>query len=85
MPQIDWFIPLLILGLGFLILGVNLVIRGRQDEGYYFTSLAKRPDVRKYLERRSLPTFISLKVGGRVCIAIGLALLILSAALWVCR
>ncbi|MFH0847152.1 MAG: hypothetical protein V1894_03740 [Chloroflexota bacterium] len=85
MPQIEWFATLLVLGLGFILLGVNLVVRGRKDEGYYFSSLSKRPDVRKYLEKRSLPTFISLRVGGRVCIAIGVALLVLSVVLWARR
>lgn len=82
MRYAEWFIALLILGVGFIGLGIYLVSRGKSDEGEYFVSLAVKPDVRKYLERRSLPAFISLKVGGRISIIVGIALLILGGVLW---
>ncbi len=82
MRYAEWFIALIILGAGFIGLGIYLVIRGKGDEGEYFTSLSIKPDVRKYLERRSLPAFISLKVGGRISIIVGIALLILGGVLW---
>ncbi len=82
MPQIEWFIPLTVLGIGFLILGVYLVLRARTDETGYFRSLSVRPDVRKFLERRSILAFISLRVGGRISIAVGLGLLVLAGVLW---
>lgn len=82
MRYVEWFIALLILGVGFIILGTILIVRGKGDEGWYFGSLSTRPDVRKYLERKSLPAFISLKVGGRISVIVGVALLILSGVLW---
>ena len=82
MPYIEWFIPLTCLGAGFLILGLYLVIRARTDESGYFLSLSTRTDVRKFLERNSLLAFISLRVGGRISIAVGLGLLVLAGVLW---
>ena len=82
MRYVEWFIALLILGVGFIVLGIVLIARGKGDEGWYFGSLSTRPDVRKYLERKSLPAFISLKVGGRISVIVGVALLILSGVLW---
>jgi len=82
MPWAQWSLPILLLGIGFLILGVVLLIKSSRDEGGYFSFLSTRPDVRKYMERRSLLAFISLKVGGRISIAVGVGLLVLSAVLW---
>lgn len=82
LPHIEWFIPLTVLGIGFLILGVYLVVRARTDESGYFFSLSTHPDVRRFLERRSLLAFISLRIGGRISIAVGLGLLVLAGVLW---
>jgi hypothetical protein len=82
MPSIYWYMPTLLLGIGFIILGIILLIKARRDESGYFTFLSSRPDVRKYLERNSLLAFISLKVGGRISLAVGGGLVILSALLW---
>jgi hypothetical protein len=82
MPRIQWFIPTLILGIGFIILAVTLLYKARNDEDGYFTFLSSRPDVRKYLEHNSLLAFISLKVGGQISMAVGAGLIILSAVLW---
>jgi hypothetical protein len=82
MPWIQWYMPTLLLGIGFIILGIFLIIKASRDEGGYFTFLSTRPDVRKYLERNSLLAFISLKVGGLVSLAVGVGLVILSVVLW---
>jgi hypothetical protein len=74
--------PTLVLGIGFVILGIFLVVKASRDEGGYFAFLSTRPDVRKYLERNSLLAFISLKVGGWVSLAVGVGLVCLSAVLW---
>ena len=68
--------------LGFLGFGIYLVIKARTEEGGYFSSLSTRPDVRRFLERRSVLAFISLRVGGRISIAVGLGLLVLAGYLW---
>jgi len=82
MPRIQWYLPTLVLGIGFIILGIVLMVKASRDEGGYFSFLSTRPDVRKYLERNSLLAFISLKVGGRVSFAVGIGLIILSTVLW---
>lgn len=82
MPQIQWFIPILILGIGFIVLGIVLMVKASSDEGGYFTFLSTRPDMRKYIEHNSLLAFISLKVGGRISFAVGLGLLVLGLFLW---
>ena len=82
MPGIQWYMPTLVLGIGFVILGISLVVKASRDEGGYFSFLSTRPDVRKYLERNSLLAFISLKVGGWVSLAVGVGLVCLSVVLW---
>ncbi len=82
MPRIQWYIPTLVLGLGFVILAFFLMSKASKDEGGYFDFLSTRPDVRKYLEHNSLLAFISLKVGGRISLAVGVGLIALSAVLW---
>ena len=77
----EWFFILLVLGIGFITLGAVLIVKGKGEEGWYFGSLSTRPDLRKYLEKKSLPAFVSLKVGGRISIIVGVALLILSGVL----
>lgn len=82
MPRIQWYLPTLVLGIGFIILGIILIIKASRDEGGYFRFLSTRPDVRKYLERNSLLAFISIKVGGCVSLAVGVGLIFLSVLLW---
>lgn len=82
MPRIQWYMPTLVLGLGFIILAISLLVKASRDEGSYFTFLSTRPDVRKYLERNSLLAFISLKTGGWVSLAVGVGLVGLSVLLW---
>jgi len=74
--------PTLVLGIGFIILGIVLMVKAKRDEGGYFSFLSTRPDVRKYIERNSLLAFISLKVGSWISLAVGVGLVILSAVLW---
>ncbi|MDD4986993.1 MAG: hypothetical protein PHQ43_14710 [Dehalococcoidales bacterium] len=85
MPGINgmqWYMPVLLLGIGFVGLGIYLLVKASRDEESYFSFLSTRPDVRRYLERSSLLAFISLKVGGRVSLAVGVGLVCLSAVLW---
>jgi hypothetical protein len=82
MPGIQWYMPTLVLGMGFIALGIFLLVKAGRDEGSYFNFLSTRPDVRKYLERNSLLAFISLKTGGWVSLAVGVGLVCLSVLLW---
>jgi hypothetical protein len=80
MPQTEWLLAGT--GLGFVILGLVLILIGRSDENKYFTSLTERSDVRRYIEGRTIPEFLSLKVGGRVSIAVGLVLMVTGGVFW---
>lgn len=80
MPQTEWLLAGT--GLGFVILGLVLILIGRSDENEYFTSLTERSDVRRYIEGRTIPEFLSLKVGGRVSIAVGLVLMVTGGVFW---
>ncbi len=82
MPRIQWYLPTLILGIGFIVLGIVLMVKASRDEGGYFSFLSTRPDVRKYLEHQPLLSFISIKVGGRISFAVGIGLMVLSVLLW---
>ncbi len=82
MPQREWFI---LMGLGglFILLGIGSIIWGRSEERTYYDSLSTRPDVREFLEHLPWrPEPGALKVGGRIAITIGLAMLIAGGALW---
>jgi hypothetical protein len=80
MPQTVWLLAGT--GLGFVILGLVLILIGHSGENKYFTSLTERADVRRYIERRTIAEFISLKVGGRVSIAVGLVLMVTGGVFW---
>jgi len=82
MPQTDWFIPL-VMGGAFVIIGIAVLFWGKKEGKSYYNSLSARTDVREFLEQsppRPEPT--SLKIGGWLAIAIGLAMLALAGALW---
>jgi len=82
MPQTDWFIPV-VMGGAFLIIGIAVLFWGKKEGKSYYNSLSTHRDVREFLEHsppRPEPT--SLKIGGWLTIAIGLAMLALAAALW---
>ena len=82
MPRGDWMI--LAAGGIFLLLGIGAYVWGWSEERRYYESMpARRFDVREYLERSPFrPEPWSLKVGGRIAIAIGLILLLAGGALW---
>lgn len=81
MPPLQWFIVLGI-GVAFILGGIILILVGRKNEANYFNDLANNADARKYIERRSLTTFISLKVGGKISLIVGIVLLSVEAVLW---
>ena len=81
MPQADWFI-LMVMGGVFLILGIALFAWGKRAESNFYDSLATNTDVRKFMERLPRPRFVSLKIGGRVAIVVGLFIIVMGGAFW---
>jgi len=84
MPEGDCFI---LMGLGgfFVLLGLAMLLWGRNEEKRYYNSLSTRPDVREYLEHvPQRPEPGALKIGGWIAIALGLIMLALGGAflLW---
>ena len=82
MPQTDWFIPV-VMGGAFVIIGIAVLFWGKKEGKSYYNSLSTRTDAREFLEHsppRPEPT--SLKIGGWLAIAIGLAMLALAGAFW---
>ena len=82
MPQHDLFA---LMGMGglFILLGLAAVIWGRREEKSYYDSLSGRTDTREFLEHwPQRPQFGALKIGGRIAIAIGVVLIVVSGILW---
>ena len=82
MPQNDWFVLMGIGGL-FLLLGIGAVIWGRREEKSYYDSLSGHTDTREFLEHwPQRPQFGALKIGGRIAIAIGMAMIGMGSIFW---
>ncbi|MFC2052269.1 hypothetical protein ACFLT4_06030 [Chloroflexota bacterium] len=81
---------LVLMGMGsiFILLGLGAIIWGKKEEKSYYDALSTRSvrtDTREFMEhwpRR--PQFGSLKIGGRIAIAIGALMIAVSGAflLW---
>jgi hypothetical protein len=70
-------------GAFFTIIGFILLFMGRGEEKSYFGNLPYRTDVREFLEH--WPPRVRLgavKIGGKVSIAVGVALLIAGVLMW---
>ena len=81
MPQYDWFV---LMGMGglFILLGLAAIIWGRSEEKSYYNSLSTRFDKREFLEHwPQRPQFGSLKIGGRIALAIGVLMVVAGGAL----
>ncbi len=82
MPHQDW---LILMGMGglFILLGLAAIIWGRSEEKKYYDSLSTRTDEREFLEHwPPRPQFGALKIGGRIALAIGVLMIVMSGALW---
>ena len=82
MPQHAW---LALMGMGglFILLGLAAVIWGRGEEKGYYNSLSKRADTREFLEHWPQRLQLgSLKIGGRIAIAIGALMVIIGGTFW---
>jgi hypothetical protein len=74
---------MIIIGGAFLLLGIIGILWGRKEEGAYYSSISEHVDVREYVDRNPLrPEPIALKIGGRICIAIGIVVLLVSGGFY---
>ena len=83
MRWMDWYT---VLGLGglFVILGVLGFVWGRHEETTYYDSIANRPDVREFLDHLPWrPEPHAIVIGGRICIAVGIFLLLFGVGWWI--
>jgi hypothetical protein len=68
-----------IIGGVFIILGIIGILWGKAEEGSWYSSISTRVDVREFLDRvPHRPEPGSLKIGGRICITIGIIVLLVS-------
>jgi hypothetical protein len=72
-------VTICIIGGVFIILGIIGVIWGKIEEGSWYSSVSTRIDVREFLDRApGRPEPGALKIGGRICLAIGIIILLVS-------
>jgi hypothetical protein len=78
----EYLIPVAMGGV-FAIVGIILIFLGRGEERNYYDSLMTRHDAREFLEHwPERPRVGALKIGGWICLAIGLLLIIMGGAFW---
>ena len=82
MPHGDYFM-LMVVGGGFIILGLVGIFWGRHEEKTYFESLTDRPDLREFMAHwPERPQPGALRIGGWIAIAIGFLLIVAGIVLW---
>jgi hypothetical protein len=83
MPQADLW-AMLALGLVFSLLGIGAILLGRKEEADYYQAISSHRDVREFIERTpKRPEPSGLKMGGIISLVVGLALIVIGAALWI--
>jgi hypothetical protein len=69
----------IIIGGIFVILGIIGLLWGRKEEGAWYSSISDHVDVREFLDHSpSRPEPNALRIGGRICIAVGVAILLVA-------
>ena len=84
MSSSDLLIMCIIGGI-FIILGIIGIIWGKKESGSWYSSVSTRIDVREFLDRApGRPEPGALKIGGVICIAVGVIILlvVLGVRLW---
>jgi len=77
------FLITVVVGVVFIVLGFGTIVWGKREEKSYYDSLAARNDLREFLSRwPKRPEPGSLKVGGWIAIAVGVAIMVTAGALW---
>jgi hypothetical protein len=67
----------------FIVLGIIGIIWGKKEEGSWYTSVSQRIDVREYIDRApGRPEPGSLKIGGRICLAVGVIILLVGVGFY---
>jgi len=70
----------LVVGAGFVLLGLGVVFWGRREERRYYESLTARRDLREFFSRWPLrPEPGAIKIGGLITIAVGLVIAVVGA------
>jgi hypothetical protein len=82
MPHRDCFIMMGVGGI-FILLGLATIFWGKREEKSYYDSISTHRDMREFLEGKpERPEPGALKIGGRIAIIIGLAMVVMGGAFW---
>lgn len=85
MPDTDLLIVVIFGGL-FILLGAGVFLWGKNEEKDYYKAISTRSDVREYMEHSpERPEPGGLKIGGVIAFFLGLFMLILGGAFWLCQ
>jgi hypothetical protein len=78
----DLYVMITIGGI-FLVLGILGFIWGRREDGAWYGSVSSRIDVREFLDHSpGRPEPNALRIGGKICIALGIVLLLISGGFY---
>jgi len=70
---------MIIIGGIFILLGIISILWGKKEESAWYGSVSERIDIREFLDRSpGRPEPGSLKTGGKICIIVGITLLLVS-------
>jgi hypothetical protein len=74
----DWIIMVIIGGV-FVLLGIVGIFWSKKEEGAYYGSISEHVDVREFMDHSpGRPEPPSLRTGGKICIAVGVVVLLAS-------
>lgn len=70
-------------GILFIILGIIGIFWGKKEETNYYTAISEKVDVREFVNHSpSRPEPGALKIGGWICLALGIILLAVGGGFW---
>jgi hypothetical protein len=72
---------IIIIGIGgfFVILGIIGLFWGRKEESSWYSSITDHVDVREFLDHSPVrPEPNALRIGGRICLAVGIVVLLVA-------
>jgi hypothetical protein len=72
-----------VIGGVFIVLGIIGILWGKKEEGSWYSSVSQRIDVREFLDRApGRPEPGALKIGGRICLAVGVIILLVGVGFY---